>query len=150
MLDLVLAIAHHLAVFTLAGVLAAEFALVRPGLAGATIRQLAGLDAAYGAIALLVIAIGVLRVFFGASGVEFYLSNHSFWGKMAAFIAVGLLSIPPTLKFRSWAKSLASEPSFVPSAGDLTTARRFVHLQAGVFVLVLIFAAAMARGYGVT
>ena len=32
--DLLLAILHHFLVFTLAGLLAAEFALVRPGLSG--------------------------------------------------------------------------------------------------------------------
>ena len=33
-LDLTFAILHHLAVFTLVGIIAAEFALLRPGIAG--------------------------------------------------------------------------------------------------------------------
>ena len=64
--DLVLAGGHHLAVFTLVAIFAAEFALVRPGLSGQRVAQLARIDGAYGAIAMLVIAIGLLRIFFGA------------------------------------------------------------------------------------
>lgn len=44
--DLLLAIGHHLSVFTLVGLLAAEFALLRPGLGGRRIGQLARIDAA--------------------------------------------------------------------------------------------------------
>jgi len=49
--NLILACAHHLAVFMLVAVFAAEFALLRPGLGGARLRQLARIDAAYGGIA---------------------------------------------------------------------------------------------------
>jgi putative membrane protein len=33
-------------------------------------------------------------------------------------------------------------------ATEIATSRRFIHLQAGMLVLIPIFAAAMARGYG--
>ena len=46
MLDLILASAHHVAVFTLVALFAAEFALLRPGLGGARVVQLARIDAA--------------------------------------------------------------------------------------------------------
>ena len=59
--DAWLAIAHHLAVFTLAAVLAAEWALVRRGMAAADIRRLARVDGAYGAVAGAVIIAGVSR-----------------------------------------------------------------------------------------
>ncbi|MFN4208917.1 MAG: DUF2214 family protein, partial [Devosia sp.] len=49
--DLILAIAHHLAVFALVAVYAAEFALLRPGVSGTQIRQLGRIDAAYGGLA---------------------------------------------------------------------------------------------------
>ena len=65
-IDLILAIGHHLAVFLLVAIFAAEFALLRPGLAGARVGQLARIDAAYGGVAALVIVVGVLRVIFGA------------------------------------------------------------------------------------
>src|SRR5688500_2842055 len=101
-IDLILAAAHHLAVFALVGLFAAEFAMLRPGLAGARIKQLAGIDAGYGTMAGLVIAVGVLRVIFGAAGWQYYVGNQMFWAKMAAFLIMGLLTIPPTLALRRW------------------------------------------------
>jgi putative membrane protein len=146
--DFLLAGAHHLAVFTLVALLAAEFALIRPGLSGDRVRQLARIDAAYGAVAGLVIVVGILRVIFGAAGWDYYSGNHAFWGKMSAIVIVGLLSIPPTLAIRRWVKAGEGRDGFAPEPGEIAANRRFVHLQAGVLVLVPIFAAAMARGYG--
>lgn len=146
--DLILACAHHLVVFMLVAILAAEFALLRPGLGGARIAQLARLDAAYGAVATLVIIVGVLRVIFGASGWEYYVANHAFWAKMAAFLVMGLLTIPPTLAIRRWDKALRGDSGYTIPAAEIAGNRRYIHLQAGVLVLIPIFAAAMARGYG--
>lgn len=147
-LDLILASAHHLAVFGLVGLYAAEFALLRPGLSGKAIAQLARIDAAYGAVAGIVIVVGIVRVIFGAVGWEYYVSNQMFWGKMAAFVVVGLLTIPPTLAIRRWAQVSKSDAGYTPPAAEVTANRRFIHLQAGVLLLIPIFAAAMARGYG--
>lgn len=146
-IDLILAIGHHLMVFLLVAIFAAEFALLRPGLAGARIGQLARIDATYGGVAALVIVVGVLRVIFGASGWEYYLGNFAFWAKMAAFLVMGLLTVPPTLAIRRWLK--AGEDYVVPDA-EISASRRFIYLQAGILVLIPSFAAAMARGYGVS
>lgn len=149
-IDLILASAHHLAVFTLVGLLAVEFALLRPGLAGPRVGQLARVDAAYGGVAGLVIVVGVLRVIFGAAGWQYYMSNQMFWGKMGAFVILGLLTIPPTMAIRRWVEAGKGDAGFVPAESEIATNRRFIHLQAGILVLIPIFAAAMARGYGVS
>lgn len=146
--DLILASAHHLAVFTLVGLFAAEFSLLRPGLGGRQVVQLARIDAAYGGVAGLVIIVGILRVIFGDMGWEYYAGNHAFWGKMAAFLVMGLLTIPPTMAIRAWVKAGEGRGDYVPPAADVSRNRRFLHLQAGVLLLIPIFAAAMARGYG--
>ncbi len=146
--DFLLASAHHLAVFTLVGIFAAEFALLRPGLTGTRLTQLSRLDAAYGAVAGIVIVVGIIRVIFGASGWQYYVGNHAFWGKMAAFVIMGLLTIPPTMAIRRWVKAGAGTADYAPPAAEVATSRRFIHLQAGVLLLIPIFAAAMARGYG--
>ena len=44
MLDLVLAVAHHILIFGLFGILFAEFILVRPGLDQAMVRRVAATD----------------------------------------------------------------------------------------------------------
>ena len=145
MVDLarLLAIAHHLAVFALVAIFAAEFALLRPGVETKRLNQLGKIDLAYGAIAGLVLVVGLLRVFFGGTGWEYYAGNWAFWAKMAALIGIGLLSIPPTIAIIRWRK--AATP---PADADVNTARRYLHLQAGLLLLVPIFAAAMAKGYG--
>lgn len=147
-IDLILASGHHLAVFLLVAVLAAEFALLRPGLGGARIGQLARIDAAYGAVAGLVVVVGVLRVILGASGWEYYVTNYAFWAKMAAFLAVGLLSIRPTLAIRGWDKARKGDTDYAVPEAEVATSRHHIHLQAGMLMLIPIFAAAMARGYG--
>ncbi|UXN74392.1 DUF2214 family protein [Devosia sp. A8/3-2] len=147
-IGLIPAIAHHLAVFAPVGILAAEFALLRPGIAGPRLNQLARIDGAYGGVAMLVIAVGFTRVFFGGVDASYYLTNFAFWAKMAAFVVVGLLSIQPTLSLVRWRKSLASEPDFAPPASEIAASRKFVHGEVAILVLIPIFAAAMARGYG--
>ena len=147
-IDLILASAHHLAVFALVGLFAAEFALLRPGLAGSRIGQLARIDAAYGAVAGLVIVVGILRVIFGASGWQYYISNQMFWGKMAAFLIMGLLTIPPTLALRRWATTARTDAGYAPPQAEISANRRYIHLQAAMLLFIPIFAAAMARGYG--
>lgn len=147
-LDLLLAIGHHLAVFTLVGLFAAEFTLLRPGLSGKRITLLAKIDAAYGGVAALVIVVGVFRIFYGAVDPSYYWGNHAFWGKMAAFAVMGGLTFPATLSIRRWVRLGGGLERYVPPPADILSARRFIHLQAGVLILIPIFAAAMARGYG--
>ena len=147
-LDLILAIVHHVGVFTVAGVLAIEWALVRPGMSMERIRQIAKIDAAYGIAAATVLFIGFARVFFGLKGSAFYMQNPVFWAKIITFATVGFLSVAPTLLFITWRDKAKKDPSFLPSAAEIANVRRYVTIEAHLFVLIPIFAAAMARGYG--
>jgi putative membrane protein len=148
MTDLILAIAHHLCVFTLAGLLLAEVVLLRPNLSAERMRQLGTIDMAYGALAGLIVVVGVLRVIFGDKGADYYIHNWAFWLKMAAFVAVGLLSIPPTLAIIGWRRKVAADPKFSPDAATVAGLRRFYIGEIVAFALIPVFAAAMARGYG--
>jgi|SRR5690606_5446140 len=148
-IDLILAILHHLLIFMLAGTLAGEFVLLRPGLAGRDLKLLAHLDSAYGGLAGAIILIGVGRVFFGLKGWEFYVYSWSFWAKMAAFVAVGLLSVSPTMRIARWRKEAGSvKGTYVVPDHEITAARTFLRLEVLVFALIPIFAAMMARGVG--
>lgn len=143
MTDLVLAIAHHLLVFSLVGAFVAELVLLRPGIEAGRLRQLRGLDAAYGGLAGLVVVVGIVRVIFGAAGWEYYVGNWVFWAKMAAFVLVGIASIPPTRAIGGWVRA-----GITPDAAAVNGVRRYLFLQAGLLALIPAFAAAMARGYG--
>ncbi|ESY72354.1 DUF2214 family protein [Mesorhizobium sp. M0051] len=146
--DLVLAIAHHVLVFSLAGIIGAEFVLTRGDLAAATLKRLAGIDRHYGIIAVLIIVVGIGRVFYGLKGWEFYVYNWVFWAKMTAFAVVGLLSIIPTIRFVSWNRQASASPSFQVPAAELASVKSYIRAGAFIFLLIPVFAAAMARGYG--
>ena len=145
---LVLAVGHHLLVFGLLGVLAAERALMSGRLSPDKVRRLGKLDAAYGLVALSIIVVGLLRVFFGGKGSEYYFANSLFWAKMAAFAAVGLLSIVPTIRILAWRRSLVADHAFSPPPDEIARVRRFLNLELVLFPLIPTFAAAMAMGYG--
>lgn len=147
--DWILACFHHIAVFSLASVLAAELALISLDLSAQSIRRLVAIDLWYGILAGLVIAFGAMRVIWGAKGYEYYVANHIFWTKMALFLAVGLLSIPPTLRYLAWGRNLKTEAAFLPQAAEIARVRTFLWLEAALFLCIPIAAAAMARGYGI-
>jgi putative membrane protein len=146
--DLVLAIAHHFAVFLLAATLAGEFVLLRPGLTRSGLALLSSLDRAYGGLAGLIVLIGIGRVLFGLKGWEYYVYYWAFWAKMASFAAVGLLSGPPTARILRWRKQAAAAPDYVVPEAEIAGLRFYVRAEAGFFALILVFAATMARGIG--
>jgi putative membrane protein len=148
MTDLLLSAVHFLLVFALVAVLAAQYVLIRPGLTASDLRLAAHLDRIYGISAVLLLGVGFSRVYWGAKGSSFYLSNPLFWTKIGLFMTVAILSIPPTLRFIQWSKQVHSQPEFLPSEEQVRRLQRW--LRAEVFVLMCIpfVAAAMARGMG--
>jgi putative membrane protein len=148
LLDWALASLHHLAIFALAGIIAFELALTARALDDTAILRLARVDAWYGAVAAIVLAAGAARVMFGAKGAGYYMVNAFFWTKMGLFVAVGLLSIAPTLRFLAWRRRLRADPSFRPDAAALRSVRRALSAEVLLFAGIPVAAAAMARGYG--
>src|ERR1700733_2181910 len=102
MLDLGLAVAHHILIFELFGVLAAEFILVRRGMDSTAVRRVATIDIWYGILAALIIAIGFTRAIFAAKGWDYYSHNLFFWAKLATFAVIGVLSAAPTITYLRW------------------------------------------------
>ena len=146
MTDLILAILHHVLAFGLVAMLASELVLLRGG-THLNVARLARLDAGYGLSAGLLVVVGLCRVAFGAKGWAFYSDNPWFWGKIAAFIGVALLSLPPTIRFFGWRKAMIGNPHFHPTEKELEGVKRMVRLELALVVVILICAAAMAR-YG--
>lgn len=142
-LDLVLAIAHHLLVFALFGILAVEFASVRPGMSAAAAGRVAAVDLGYGALAALVLVVGFGRAIFAAKGWAYYGRNEFFWAKVTTFVLIGLLSVPPTLRFVALRREKRA-----PTGGEVRVVRRWLWAEVALFALLPVFAAAMARGYG--
>jgi putative membrane protein len=148
MIDLLLAIVHHLCAFGIAATVTAELVLVRPGMQPSAVRLAARYDAAYGVLAAGLLVIGFLRVYFGAKGADYYFHNHIFLTKVGLFLIMGLLSIKPTLRFLRWQKALRADPGFTPEETEIKAVRKLLMAEIHVFSLIPIAAAAMARGYG--
>ncbi len=148
MVDLLLAIVHHLLAFGIFAAVTAQLVLVRPGMQAPAVPLAAKYDIALGIMAGSLLVVGLLRVFFGAKGADFYLHNHVFWTKVVLFALVGLMSIKPTRAFLRWRKEQAGDPGFVPADADLRAVRKTLMIEIHVFALLPIAAAAMARGYG--
>ncbi len=68
MADLTLAIAHHLLVFSLAGVLAYEVGAIRTGMTRDDVVRTARVDLWYGVLAAAIVVVGFVRAVFAAKG----------------------------------------------------------------------------------
>jgi putative membrane protein len=139
-MSVLFAFLHHAAAFALVAALAAELVLLKD-LSAAAARRLRAIDAIYGASAGVLLAVGLLRVFYFEKGASYYFQSAPFLAKLALFIAVGLASIYPTVTFRRWAKA-------APEPGKVRALRGLIHAQLAGVVLILLCAALMARGVG--
>jgi putative membrane protein len=146
--DVALAILHHFLIFLMAGLLAAELALIRTGLEGRHLPMLGKIDAAYGGVAMAVVIVGVSRVIYGLKGWEYYVYYWAFWAKMMAFLAVGLLSTLPTARITKWRRTAATDSGFSVTAAEISAVRSYLWAEVAVFALIPLFAAIMARAIG--
>jgi putative membrane protein len=143
MLDLVLAVAHHLLVFTLFGVVFSEIIAVRQGMSPAAVRQVAAIDIWYGVLAALILLVGFSRAYYTGKGWDYYNNNGFFWAKIGTFAVIGLLSVYPTTCFIRWRRA-----GLPPDDAQVAAVRRLIYAELALFALLPTFAAAMARGYG--
>jgi putative membrane protein len=146
--DLVLAVAHHLLVFGLAAILAFEIAVVRADLKPQDIARIARVDLWYGVVAGAILIVGFSRAVYAAKGWAYYSHNLLFWAKISVFAAIGLLSIAPTVSIIGWRRQSAGNPVFAVKPDELRRVQHFLLAEAALFPLLLVFAAGMARGYG--
>jgi len=139
---------HHAAAFVLFAVLVVEFVTLRDELTFKSARRLVAADQVYGLSSGLLLVIGILRVVYFEKGAAFYFGNPAFIAKLSLFVLVGLLSIYPTIRFLSWRPALKQGQAPQVDAGTLRKLRMIVHLELAGIVLILLCAAAMARGVG--
>ena len=139
---------HHLAAFALVATLVLEFVLIKGELDARTARRLKLADMVFGLSSGVVLVVGLLRVIYFEKGASYYFHSAPFIAKLVLFLAVGLLSIIPTMEFLSWSKAL--EQGQVPSLSPekQRKLRTVMHLELVGVVLILLCAALMARGVG--
>ena len=146
--DALLAWFHHIAAFGLAAVLVVETAVCKPGMSAQQMRILSLYDMLYGIFAGLMLVAGFLRVYMGVKGAAFYWSNPMFHTKLTFFVLMGLLSIPPTIRYIRWRKAYAADPNFRPTDAEIKSTRLLLHIQATLLLFIPLLAALMARGIG--
>ena len=144
----IMAFLHHLAAFTLVGVLLYEHTAFHKALTLAEARRLQRMDALYGISAAILLVVGILRVIYFEKGAAFYTQNWFFWTKMIGFALAGLLSIYPTIRFVSWNKSFANNQTPVISDQEATRIKMILRLELLGIVIIILSAALMARGVG--
>jgi putative membrane protein len=148
MTSAIMAFLHHLAAFALTGAIVYEHITFRKDLSLAEARRIQIMDIVYGASAVLLVIVGLLRVFYFEKGAAFYAQNWFFWTKMLGFALAGLLSIYPTMRFLSWRKFVARNQ--VPEITDQEVARikMILRLETLAIAIIIFSAAMMARGLG--
>lgn len=139
---------HHIAFIVIMLALSAEMLLLKQPLTLASAKRIQRYDAIYGASAGMVLVIGALRVMYFEKGADYYLHSTPFIIKMALFLAVGLISIYPTIAFLKWTRPL--KQGMVPELSDVQNRqlRGVIHLELTLLVLVILCAAMMAKGIG--
>lgn len=102
-------------------------------------------DNLWGISALLWITTGLLRAFGGyEKGSTYYLNNTVFWVKMGLLLLILILEIMPMINLIRWRiKVLRNKPINTASAPAFA---RISFVQAGLVILMVLAATAMARG----
>ena len=139
---------HHAAAFLIVAVVTVEHVLLRGEITITSARTLLRMDAVYGMSAMVLLAVGFIRVFYMEKGSDYYFHSGPFLAKLVLFIAVGLLSILPTMQFLGWRKALKAGQ--VPALDDAARrrVRIVIHTELALLFVIMLCAALMARGIG--
>ena len=137
---------HHVCAFTLVGALAIEFALIRQELTLSSARRLQITDLVLGAAAGLLLAIGLVRVFFLEKGPDYYWHSHAFLTKFSLFVIIAFVSVIPTMEFLSWRGAITAGQVPVMAAGKRRLVTVIIHAELAAIAVILLCAAIMARG----
>ncbi len=113
----------------------------------AGVRRVIRADLLWGVAALLWISTGLWRAFGGVEkGTDYYLSNHIFLTKMALLVIIIAMEIVPARGIAKWRRQAARgegvDTASAPRWATIST------IQAGLIVLMVLAATAMARGIG--
>ena len=84
----------------------------------------------------------------GAKGPDFYLNSWPIYVKLALFLAVGLISVTPTLAFIRWRRALDHEAQWKVPEEERARMRRLIMIEVHLAALIPLIAVIMSRGLG--
>jgi putative membrane protein len=147
-LEAILAYLHFTAILAAVVFISSEAALCRvEWMNERVVERLAKVDRIYGISAMAILLTGIARTWWGIKGTSWYWHQWLLHLKLGLFVAVALMSIKPTLMFIRWKRQLAADGT-MPSPEEVTTARRWVMIQAHIIALIPLAAVFLARGGG--
>jgi len=139
---------HYVSFMLCFGALVLERRLIQanPSKAGATLMVIT--DVVYGLAALALLGSGILRVLYFGQGSAFYTENPLFWWKVGVYLAVGGLSLYPTITYILWAIPLRKGE--LPQVSEALAGRLawVLNIELAGFALIPLLATLMARGVG--
>ena len=147
-LDAVLAYLHYTAIFFLVGFLGVELLLIRGVLDVRAVRLLGKIDVALALSAVAALVTGGLRLVYGVKGPHFYLDHWPFYMKLGLFVAVGLISVYPTLAFIRWRRMQEREAKWQVPEDQRSRVKRVILLMVHLAAMIPVFAVVMSRGLG--
>jgi putative membrane protein len=96
------------------------------------------MDAAYGVAAVVLLIVGLLRVFYTEKGAAYYFASGTFLAKLTLFVIVGLLSIYPTMTFLRWRPALREQRVPTLAADTRRTLRLLVHAELTLLFVIML------------
>ncbi|MCP9772947.1 DUF2214 family protein [Synechococcus sp. Tobar12-5m-g] len=144
----VVAYVHYLSFMVCFGALVLERRLIKANPAKGEATLMVITDVVYGIAALAVLLSGILRVLHYGQGSGFYTENPLFWWKVGVYLAVGALSLYPTVTYILWAIPLRKGE--LPEVSEALAGRlRWVlNIELAGFATIPLLATLMARGVG--
>ena len=139
---------HFVAVFGIVGTLAVEWTTLSESPTYREARRVQMCDRWYGLFAMLLLAVGFLRVYYFEKGPKFYFANPFFHAKLTLFVAIGLLSIYPTVRFIKWRKQMIDGKAPLVAVAEFKAIRAVLVLELLLVAGMVFCAALMARGVG--
>lgn len=120
---------------------------LRGTLDDAGLRRVFFTDNFWGLSAALWLGTGLWRLLAGLDKpIEYYLGNHWFLAKMGAFVVIVALEVWPMATLIRW--RLARRRDEMPDTSPARALARIGSIQHGLLTLMVLAAAAMARGFG--
>jgi putative membrane protein len=147
-LDAVLSYLHFTAIFVLFAFMTVEVVLMRGTLDLERVLLLGRCDIWYFGAAAAALFTGFLRLGLGAKGASFYTGDWPLYVKIGLFVAVGLLSVKPTLTFIRWKRTMEKDPSWRVPEEERRSIRKILMAEVHLAALIPVFAVIMARGLG--
>ena len=139
---------HYLSFMLCFGALVLERRLIRPDPARRDATLMVITDVVYGVAALGLLLSGIARVLHFGQGSEFYTENPLFWWKVGTYLAVGGLSLYPTITYILWAIPLRKGELPKVSEALANRLRWILNIELVGFATIPLLATLMARGVG--